>query len=174
MLTLLVMLVAVATLLALLAAGVKGLRDGDRPLDVTVRAAPARARHPDGAPRSVLAWVHNPGPVPVLVGLSVRRTRLPAWLAPGLNARVPLRTGNRRFGPRAHDTVGVVAPGADDGWPVPAPAVGRRGRLVAVAGQADGRLRVITVTVPLGAAPGTPLATTPATTPRTHRSAEHP
>ena len=149
MLTVLVIVVTIVTLLALLMAGLKGLRDGDRPLDVTVRAAPSRARHPEGAPRSVLAWVHNPGPVPVLVGLSVRRTRMPGWLAPGLNARVPLRTGHRRFGPQAQDTVGVVAPGEHEGWPVTAPAGGRRGRLVAVIGQAGGRLRVITVPVVL-------------------------
>jgi hypothetical protein len=155
-LAILVLIVAVATLLALLVVALKGLRDGDRPLDVTVRAAPARTGHPEGAPRSVVAWVHNPGSVPVLVGLSVRRSRRPGWLAPGVNARVPLRTSHRRFGPGAQEIVGVVAPGEGEGWPVPAPAGGRRGRLVAVIGQAGGRLRVITLAVPL--VPGNPLA----------------
>ncbi|HEY2523194.1 MAG TPA: hypothetical protein VGJ19_23990 [Streptosporangiaceae bacterium] len=169
MLMILVLVVAAAAaLLALLAAGLKGLRDGDRPLDVTVRAAPSRAActgagHPEGAPRSVLAWVHNPGPVPVLVGLSVRRSHLPGWLVPGLNARVPLRTRQPRFGPGAQDTMGVVAPGESEGWPVAAPATGRRGRLVAVIGQAGGRLRVITLAVPLS--PAGPAASQPAGTP---------
>ena len=149
MFTILALLVTAGALVAVLAVALKGLRDGDRPLDVTVRAAPARARHPEGAPRSVLAWVDNPGPVPVLVGLLVRRSRCPAWLAPGLNARVPLRTSHPKFGPAAQDTVGVVAPGDSEGWPVAAPAGGRRGRLVAVIGQAGGRLRVITLPVPL-------------------------
>ena len=126
MLTIGISIVTVAMLLALLAAGLKGLRDGDRPLDATVRAAPARAGsagagHPEGAPRSVLAWVHNPGPVPVLVGLSVHRSRRPGWLASPLNISVPLRTGHPRFGPRAQQVVGVVAPGESEGWPVAAP-----------------------------------------------------
>jgi hypothetical protein len=165
----LVLVVAVvAALLALLAAALKGLRDGDRPFDATVRAAPSRAPsagagHPEGAPRSVLAWVHNPGPVPVLVGLSVRRSRLPGWLAPGLNAQVPMRTGHARFGPQAQQVVGVVAPGESEGWPVAAPVAGKRGRLVAVIGQAGGRLRVITVAVPLS--PVRPAAGQPAGTP---------
>jgi hypothetical protein len=151
MLMILVLVVAaVAGLLALLAAGLQGLRDGDRPLDVTVRAGPAG--HPEGAPRAVLAWVHNPGPVPVLVGLSVRRSHRPGWLSPALNARVPWRTRHPKFGPQAQDTVGVVAPGESEGWPVAAPGRGQRGRLVAVVGQANGRLRVITLAVPLAPA----------------------
>jgi hypothetical protein len=157
-----IFVITVAMLLALLAAGLKGLRDGDRPLDTTVRAVPARAgsagaRHPEGAPRSVLALVHNPGPVPVLVGLSVRRSRRPAWLVPPLNTSVPLRTGHPRFGPQAQQVVGVVAPGENEAWPVAAPGRGRRGRLVAVIGQADGRLRVITQPVPLVPAPAAPV-----------------
>ena len=166
MLTIAISVVAVAMLLTLLAAGLKGLRDGDRPLDATVQAAPARtgpggagpagAGHPEGAPRSVLAWVHNPGPVPVLVGLSVGRSRRPGWLSPPLQARVPLRTGHPRFGPQAQPVVGVVAPGESEGWAVTAPARGRRGRLVAVIGQADGRLRVITLPVSLATAPAVP------------------
>jgi hypothetical protein len=160
-LALLLTLIIVGTLLALLAAAAKGLRDGDRPLDVTVRAAPARGRHPEGAPRSVLAEVYNPGPVPVLIGLTVRRSRVPAWLSSGLSARVPVRASHRRFRPQAQATVGVLAPGERDGWPVPAPAAGRRGRLTAVIGQDGGRLRVITLTVPLtpGAGASTALET---------------
>jgi hypothetical protein len=159
-LALLVTLAAAGTLLALLVAGLKGLRDGDRPLDVTVRAAPARTGHPEGGPRSVLVWITNPGPVPVLVGLSVRRARRPDWLAgltgqgTELTARVPWRTSSRRFRPQAQGTVGVVGPGDSDGWPVAAPTAGRRGRLVAVIGQAGGRLRVITLAVPLGPVAG--------------------
>jgi hypothetical protein len=154
-------IVGVAILLTLLAIGLKGLRDGDRPLDATVQATPTRTGpagegHPEGAPRAVLAWVHNPGPVPVLVGLSVRRSRRPGWLSPPLRVRVPWRTGHPRFGPQAQQVVGVVAPGESEGWPVAAPARGRRGRLVAVIGQADGRLRVITRPVPL-VAPGAPV-----------------
>lgn len=182
MLVILVLVAAVvAALLAVTAAALTGLRNGDRPFDATVRAVPARsgsagpgpmgagpagAGHPEGAPRSVLAWVHNPGPVPVLVGLSVRRSRWPgplARLAPALNAQVPLRTGHPRFGPQAQQVVGVVAPGESEGWPVTAPAAGQRGRLIAVIGQAGGRLRVITLTVPL--TPATPAASQPAGTP---------
>lgn len=174
MLPLLLSLVTVGTMVAVVLAGVKGLRDGDRPLDVTVRATPAPTTHPEGAPRSVLAWMHNPGPVPVLVGLSVRRTRLPAWLTPGLNVRVPLRTSSRRFGPQAHDAVGVVTPGDEEGWSVTAPATGRRGRLTAVIGQPDGRLRVITLGIPLGASQGTPLSTSARPSRlRTRHRAEH-
>jgi hypothetical protein len=76
-------------------------------------------------------------------------------LTPGLNARVPVRASHRRFGPQAQDTVGVVAPRDSDGWPVPAPGAGRRGRLTAVIGQGDDRLRVITLTVPLTPGAGT-------------------
>ena len=137
-----------------------GLRAGDRPGDVTVTAAMSTVVQPDGCRPVAIAAVRNPGPAAVLVGLSVRTTRRPAWLEAGLTVSVPARTTRPRLRPGRHAVLGVVEPGAQAQWQVPVPAPrpgrgqGRRHRLTAAAGQAGGRLRVIRV--PIGATPAAP------------------
>jgi hypothetical protein len=131
-----------------------GFRAGDHPADATVTAVLRTVPYPDGSQRMVSATVRNPGSVPVLVGLSVYRSRVPAWLGGGMSVTVPHWTGRRRYLPGAHATVGVVGPGDGACWSVPAPASGRHCHMVAVIGQSGGRLRVITLPV----APGPPSA----------------
>ena len=121
-----------------------GLRAGDRPGDAAVAAAL------DPGPRPVIiATVRNPGNVPLVAGLVVRR-RLPGWLDAGLTVRVPRRTARRKFLAGAQDTVGVVPARGQAEFRVTARAAGRRYRLTAVVGQAGGRLRVIGVPVVSG------------------------
>jgi hypothetical protein len=124
-----------------------GFRAGDRPGDATVTAVLGSVPHPDGRQRAVIATVRNPGSVPILVGLSVHRSRLPGWLGAGMSVAVPRRTGRRRHLPGGQATLGVVGAADSAYWPIPAPAAGRRCRLVAVIGQSGGRLRVISLPV---------------------------
>ena len=83
-----------------------GLRAGDRPGDAAVAATLAPGPRP-----VIIATVRNPGDVPLVAGLVVRRQRLPGWLDPGLTVRVPRRTARRKFLAGAQDTVGVVPAG---------------------------------------------------------------
>jgi hypothetical protein len=130
-----------------------GFRAGDRPGDVTVTAAMGSVAQPDGRWPVVVATVSNPGAVAVLVGLSVRRGRVPDLLSGGISVSVPRRTTRHRLRSSRQAVVGVVAAGATAVWTVPLTSPGRRWRLVAVIGQADRRLRVI----------GVPVATRPPT-----------
>jgi hypothetical protein len=151
------LIAAASVMAAATAVVIAGFRSGDRPGDATVTAALRSVPHPDGYQHVVRAAVRNPGSVPVLVGLSVYRSRVPAWLGAGMTVTVPRRTGRRRYLPGAQHTVGVVEPGESVCWPVPAPgpalasapasAAGRRCHLVAVIGQSGRRLRVITLPV---------------------------
>ena len=141
--------IAVVCVLAwgLLAAG---LRAGDRPGDAAVAVTL------DPGPRPVIiATVRNPGDVPLVAGLVVRRQRLPGWFwrwpdGAGAQADRPAEVPGRGAGHR-----GVVPAGdrPSSGWR-PAPPGGRRYRLTAVIGQAGGRLRVIGVPVVSGGPAG--------------------
>jgi hypothetical protein len=147
MIGLVISLAAVPVLLAAaLIVTMAGIRAGDRPGDVTVTARMGRVEHPEGCWRVVVATVRNPGPEPVLVGLSVRGTVLPSWLGSGLTVAVPRRTTRRRLRPGRQAVLGVTGPGATGQWQVPVATRLPRCRLVAVAGQA-GRLRVLGVPV---------------------------
>jgi hypothetical protein len=140
---------------------VAGLRAGDHPGDAAVAAVLVPGPRP-----VIAAAVRNPGDVPLLAGLTVRRQRLPGWLDAGHTVRVPRRTARRKFLPGAQDTVGVVPAGGQAQFRVAASGGGlaarRRYRLTAVVGQAGGRLRVIGVPVvsrgPAGAGRPAPAA----------------
>lgn len=93
----------------------------------------------------VVTSVVNPGARPVLVGLSVRRRRCPGWLGRGQRARMVRRTTARRFRAGRQATIGVVAPGATGMLPVHFLAARGRYRVIAVIGQSDHRLRVISL-----------------------------
>jgi hypothetical protein len=145
--TLLAVTVVMAAMTGL---AMSGFRAGDRPGDATVTAALEWVPHPDGPRRVVVAAVRNSGPGAVLAGLSAHRSRAPGWLGAGMTVTVPHCTGRARYGPGAQVTLGVVGPGETGHWPVPAPGRGGRGgrcHLVAVIGQAGGRLRVIRLPV---------------------------
>lgn len=137
--------------------GLEGVRRGDRPGDVTISAVMSRFQHPDKRCPAAVVTVRNPGPVPVLVGLTARRSWAPSWLGAGpLIVRVPRLTNRGRLRPARQAVVGVIAAGDAGRWLVPVPRGGRARRVVAVAGQAGGRLRVLArliepVPVPLAA-----------------------
>jgi hypothetical protein len=135
-----------------------GLRAGDHPGDASVAAVLGPGPRP-----VIIATVRNPGDVPLMAGLTVRRQPLPGLLDPGLTVRVPRRTARRKFLAGAQDTVGVVPAGGQAEFRLTAPAllartgparIGRRYRLTAVVGQAGGRLRVIGVPVVSGGRAG--------------------
>ena len=130
-----------------------GLRAGDHPGDATVAAVLGPGPRP-----VIIATVRNPGDIPLVAGLTVRRQPLPALLDPGLTVRVPRRTARRKFLAGAQDTVGVVPAGGQAGFRLETrgagPAAGRRYRVTAMVGQAGGRLRVIGVPVVSGGQAG--------------------
>jgi hypothetical protein len=130
-----------------------GLRAGDHAGDAAVGAVLGPGPRP-----VIIATVRNPGDVPLVAGLTVRRQPLPGLLDPGLTVRVPRRTARRKFLAGAQDTVGVVPAGGQAEFRLAAPALpaktGRRYRLTAVVGQAGGRLRVIGVPVVSGGQAG--------------------
>jgi hypothetical protein len=136
-------ILAAAVWCGLVVVGITALRDGDQPADARVTAVLAGSGQPDETRPVVVATVRNPSGVPVMVGLRVR-ARLTAGT---LTARVPWRTVGRRYRASEQDTVGVVPAGESAVFGVPAPASGRRYRLVALIGQEERRLRVLTVPV---------------------------
>jgi hypothetical protein len=130
-----------------------GLRAGDHAGDAAVGAVLGPGPRP-----VIIATVRNPGDVPLVAGLTVRRQPLPGLLDPGLTVRVPRRTARRNFLAGEQDTVGVVPAGGQAEFRMAPPALltrtGRRYRLTAVVGQAGGRLRVIGVPVVSGGQAG--------------------
>lgn len=145
---------ALAVLCVLAGCLAAGLRDGDQPADATVTAHLRAAGQPDEPRPVVVATVRNRSGTPVLVGLSVRRTRVPRWLAGGHDVTVPVWTARRGLRPSAYATVGVVRAGGGALFTVPVAAPARRYLLTVAVGQADARLRVhrLRVTGPHGPA----------------------
>jgi hypothetical protein len=133
-----------AIMAAAVVVGLDGMRRGDRPGDVTISVVMSRFQHPDELCPAAMVTVRNPGPVPVLVGLTVRRYWAPAWLGGNpLIVRVPRATIRGRLWPARQAVVGVLAAGDAGRWLVPVPHGGLTRRVVAVAGQTGGRLRVL-------------------------------
>ena len=93
----------------------------------------------------VVTSIVNPGPRPVLAGLSVRRRRCPAWLGQRLGTRVARRTARRWYRAGGQATIGIVPAGGTSVLPVRFVAIRRRYRVIAVIGQSDDRLRVISM-----------------------------
>jgi hypothetical protein len=115
------------------------------PSDVTVTILfMMLAPSPQGA-SLVVASVANPGSRPVLAGLSVRRRRYPGWPGAGLRTRVARRTGGRRYRAGRQATIGIIPAHGASVLPVHFRATRGRYRVVAVIGQSDHRLRVISL-----------------------------
>ncbi len=125
-----------------------GFRNGDRPADTRVSAVLRDSGQPDESRPVVVATVQNRSGTPVLVGLSVRPVRLPAWLAGPLTVTVPRRTARKKFRPTGYATVSLVLAGATVRCTVPAETSARRYLLTAAVGQAGGRLRLHRLHVP--------------------------
>lgn len=135
---------AVAMAAAILA-GLEGMRRGDRPSDVTISAVMSRFQHPELRCPAAVVTMRNPGKVPVLVGLTTRRSWVPYRFHPDpLIVRVPRLTTRRgRLKPGRQAVVGVLAAGEAGRWLIPVPRGRVTRRVVAVIGQAPGRLRVL-------------------------------
>jgi hypothetical protein len=119
-----------------------GMRNGDWPDDTRVRAMLAPSGQPGEERPVAVVTVLNRGAAPVLVAVSVRRGRLPGWLAEPVNVSVPRRTARRAFRPDGYPTVAVVAVGECADLTAPVPACARRYLLTILVGQAGSRLRV--------------------------------
>jgi hypothetical protein len=115
-----------------------GLRAGDRHDEARLDEVA-----PETFPRGVRVTIDNPGHVPVLAGVSLRRPRLRLRLEGG--SYVSIRSG--RVTPdvlaTGHVAVGVIPAGDRETLWVPAdPGLGRWGELVVIVGQSQ-RLRAI-------------------------------
>jgi hypothetical protein len=90
----------------------------------------------------------NPSPSPVLVGLSVRTEFWTGWFRVRQSARVISRP-DRRHRVTAQSAIGVIPANGSSRMPVRIPSGRRCCRAVAIAGEADGRLREMSVRVPV-------------------------
>jgi hypothetical protein len=115
-----------------------------RPGDASVTAVSPIVDRPGDGQTVVTAAIANPGSAPVLVGLSLRRKLLPGGRTRTIAAR---RTASRRYHASRQTVVAAVPDGAISRLSVPVPDRHRRYRLVAVIGQLDGRLSVVSVPV---------------------------
>lgn len=89
----------------------------------------------------------NLGARAVVVGLSLRWQFWPAWFGAQSRTRVPSSAGGRRYLPGAQETIGVIPANGTARLPIRVRS-GLCRRVVAVAGEADGHLRVISMRIP--------------------------
>jgi hypothetical protein len=133
-----VLLVAVLVLAGVATLVPLGLRAGDRPddavlLDVAPRNAPPGAR----------VTVTNPGAVPVVVGMSLRRAGARLRLEGGSYVRIRTGSTDAELRAEAQAQVGALDAGETRTFAVPAgPGDRRRAELVVVIGQTQ-RLRTL-------------------------------
>jgi hypothetical protein len=120
---------------------------GPRPGDAAVTAVSPIVDRPGDGQTVVSVAIANPGPAPVLVGLSLRRKLLPGRRT---RTRAVRRTARRCYHASRQTAVAAVPDRAISRLWVPVPGPRRRYRLVAVIGQPDGRLCVVStpVTIP--------------------------
>jgi hypothetical protein len=132
----------------------EGFRNGDRPDDAPVRAWLRSSGQPGEERPVAIVAVRNPGGVPVLAAVAVRRGVLPGWLAGAVNSAVPRRTARRAYRAVGFPTVAVVAGGQCAELAAPVPVVARRYLVTVLVGQAGGRLRVHRLRIEAAAANG--------------------
>lgn len=122
-----------------------GARAGDRLGDALVGAA-----EPDSSGRVISFTVHNPARQPVLIGASVRRRTLRAWMEAGQFVSVPRRTLRDTLLAGQHTEVCAIPARERQTVRVPVSASSRRrAELVVAIGEPD-RLRVVRQAVVLG------------------------
>lgn len=119
-------------------------RSSDTMITSVVTVTDSRDEHLEEA----LIDLVNPSASPVLVGLSVRKTVWPSWFRPQQTAWVISRPGLPRYGVVAQSTIGVIPANGSSRLAVRIPSGRRRCRVVAIAGEADGRLRAMSVRIP--------------------------
>lgn len=105
-----------------------------------------RGKYPDEA----VITFSNPSSKPVMVGISARTEFWTCWFRLQQSARVISRP-RRRHRVTAQSTIGVIPAHGSSRMPVRIPYGRRRCRVVALTGEADGRLRVMSVRVPRNA-----------------------
>jgi hypothetical protein len=132
---------------ALIIAAERRAFGGPRPGDAAVTAVSPIVDRPGDGQTVVSVAIANPGPAPVLVGLSLRPKLLPGRRTRTIAVR---RTARRCYHASRQTVVAAVPDGEISRLWVSVPGARRRYRLVAVIGQPDGRLCVIStpVTVP--------------------------
>jgi hypothetical protein len=151
-------LIALTTALALAGARLvvaleRRAASGPRPGDATVTAVLSAQDWPTEGEALITAAISNPGPVPVLVGLLLRRQLLPvAWGS----TTVVYRTTRPRYQAGQQALVAAVPEGQIDRLSVPVANSGtrRRHRLVITIGQPDGRLQVVSAPVTIAPSSG--------------------
>ena len=124
-----------------------------RPGDATVTAISAAADWPSEGQATVSVAISNPGSLPVLVGVLLRRRLLPAGRS---RTSVAQRTSGRRYQPSRQAAVAAVPEGEVGRLSVLVPdgRAWRRYRVVLLIGQPDGRLSVISTSVCIGCPSG--------------------
>jgi hypothetical protein len=123
------------------------------PGDATVTAVCTLVDYPEVGTTTVSVGIVNPGDMPVLIGLSLRRQ---GWPGRGTRTMVPSLTCRRRYLAARQAMVGVVPAHSADRLSVVV-AARRRCRLDVIVGQSDGRLWVISVPVTVRTSLRTPL-----------------
>lgn len=91
----------------------------------------------------------NNGPSPVLVGLSVRAELWTGWCRAWRSSKITSWPGRRRYRIGRQGTIGVIPANGTARLPVQVPAGPGWCRVVAVAGEAGGHLRVISLRIPV-------------------------
>lgn len=148
-------LVGMQDLYQLLALGVAHIRSRLRrarcgPTDVTVTSLFVSVAPPGRGESFVLALVANPGAGTVLAGLSVSRRRGPAWFGTRPKVKTVRRSTRRRYRADRQSTIAIAPARQMRALPVPFVAMRGRYRMVAVVGQADQCLRVISLPLAVG------------------------
>ena len=131
-------ILALAPLVGVLLLVPLGFRSGDKPGDgLLLRIGP------QAQPRGVEVTLRNTGPLPLLVGLTLRPPSLRLRLEGGSYVRLRTRRTAPDLLPSRLATIGAVEPDAQAAFGVPAEEVlGRHAELVVVMGQ-PGRLRSV-------------------------------
>jgi hypothetical protein len=109
-----------------------------------VMAVPSRPSAASGETIEIIFT--NGGAQAVMVGLSLRREFRPIWFGAQQCVTVPSSSDRRRYRPTAQQAIGIVPANGTARLPVRVP-LGLRRRIVAVVGEADGFLRVITIRI---------------------------
>jgi hypothetical protein len=124
-----------------------------RPGDATVTAISAVADWPSEGQATFSVAIWNPGSLPVLVGVLLRRRLLPAGRS---RTSVARRTSGGRYQPSRQAAVAAVPKGKVGQLSVLVPdgRARRRYRFVLLIGQPDGRLSVISTPVCIGCSSG--------------------
>jgi hypothetical protein len=121
-----------------------------RPGNATVAVAFTLADWPHFDQSAVTVIIVNPGPVPVLAGLSLHRKWLPGGRA---RTKIVRSTTRPRYLPSRQAAVAAIPEGTIGGLSISVPGGGRRFRLVVMIGQSDRQLLVASAPVTI-ARPG--------------------